>query len=321
MSWFILGRIVQGMVVMLVVALVSFSIFQYVGDPVTSILGQDASESDRTQLRAELGLDKPAPVQFARFLARATTGDFGLSLSQGQRVSSLLAERFPATFELASLAGLASLVFGIPLGVYAALHRRSVGARLGMAVSLLGVSVPTFFLGILLILVFSVHLHWLPSFGRGDTVNVGGWNTGLLTLDGWRHALLPASTLAAFQLALVVRLVRSEMLEVLRADYIRFARARGLRDRSIHFRHALRNTLMPVLTIVGLQFGGLIAFAIITESVFQWPGLGLLFIQAIGTADVPVMAAYLCMVAAVFIVINLLVDVAYALVDPRLRRR
>jgi peptide/nickel transport system permease protein len=315
---FILRRLLQGLLVMLTVSFISFALFQYVGDPVVSLLGQDATPEQREALRQDLGLDKPAYQQFARFVLNAAQGEFGLSLGQGRKVSSLIAERLPATLELAGAAALLALGTGIPLGLYAALKRGTAGAQAVMLLSLLGVSLPTFLLGILLILVFSVGLNLLPSFGRGETVQLGAWSTGLLTLDGWRHLLLPALTLAVFQVALLIRLVRAEMLEVLRSDYIKFARARGLRGGTIHFRHALRNTLVPVITIAGLQLGGLVAFAIITESVFQWPGLGLLFIQAIATPDVPVMAAYLCLVALIFVLINLAVDLLYALVDPRL---
>jgi peptide/nickel transport system permease protein len=316
---FILRRLMQAVIVMLTVAFLAFMLFQYVGDPVTSLLGQDATQEQRDQLRQDLGLDQPFPVQFAKFVGNAVQGEFGLSLRQGRKVSSLIAERFPATLELALVAAVIALLVGIPLGVYAALKRGTFGSQAVMMVSLLGVSLPTFLIGILLILVFAVFLGWLPSFGRGDTVQVGSWDTGLLTLDGLQHLVLPALTLAVFQLALIMRLVRAEMLEVLRTDYIKFARARGLRDRAVHFGHALKNTLVPVITITGLQLGGLIAFAIVTETVFQWPGMGLLFIQAVQFADIPVMAAYLCLIALIFVVINLAVDLLYFAVDPRLR--
>jgi peptide/nickel transport system permease protein len=316
---FIIRRLLEGALVMLVVSFVSFILFQYVGDPVSSLLGQDATEQERAQLRTDLGLDRPAPVQFVRFVGNAVQGEFGLSLGQGRKVSSLILERLPATLELAGVAALLSLLIGIPLGVYAALRRGKAGSQWVMFLSLAGVSLPTFLLGILLILVFAVGLKVLPSFGRGEVVQIGWWTTGLLRAEGWKHLILPALTLAAFQVALLIRLVRAEMLEVLRADYIKFAKARGLSLRVIHFSHALRNTLVPVITIVGLQLGGLIAFAIITESVFQWPGLGLLFIQAISTPDVPVMAAYLCLVSLIFVLINLTVDLLYLAVDPRLR--
>ena len=316
---FILRRLPQAVLVMLVVAFIAFMLFQYVGDPVTNLLGQDATVEQREQLRADLGLDKPFVVQFARFVGNAARGEFGLSLRQGRKVATLIAERFPATLELAVTAGIVALAVGIPMGVYAALRRGSFSSQLLMAFSLLGVSLPTFLIGILLILIFAVTLKWLPSFGRGDVVNLGFWSTGFLTVDGWRHLILPALTLAIFQLTLIVRLVRSEMLEVLRTDYIRFARARGLSDRAVHFGHALKNTRVPVMTITGLQLGGLIAFAIITESVFQWPGMGLLFIQAVGFADIPMMAAYLCLISLIYVTINLVVDLLYFAVDPRLR--
>lgn len=316
---FVLRRLVQAMIVMLSVAFIAFLLFQYVGDPVEFILGQDATPAERAQLRASLGLDQPALVQFAKFVGNAAQGEFGLSLRQGRQVSALIAERLPATLELAGLAAVLALAIGIPMGVYTALRRDTFLTQVLLAVSLLGVSLPTFLIGILLILIFSVWLGWLPSFGRGQTVSLGGWTTGLATRDGWMHIVLPAMTLAIFQLTLIMRLVRSEMLEVLRADYIKFARARGLATRSIHFGHALKNTLVPVITITGLQLGALIAFAIITETVFQWPGMGLLFIQAVTFADIPVMAAYLCLIALIFVTINLIVDLLYFAVDPRLR--
>ena len=316
---FILRRLAQAIIVMLTVAFIAFMLFQYVGDPVTNLLGQDATEEQRVALRKDLGLDAPFPVQFARFIGNAVQGEFGLSLRQGRKVSSLIVERFPATLELSMVAGLIALGVGIPLGVYAALRRGKASSQLLMMFSLLGVSLPTFLIGILLILVFAVWLKWLPSFGRGDVVAFGTWTTGLLTADGLRHVLLPAITLSVFQLTLIMRLVRSEMLEVLRTDYIKFARARGLSNRSVYFGHALKNTLVPVITITGLQLGSLIAFAIITETVFQWPGMGLLFIQAVQFADIPVMAAYLCLISFIFVTINLLVDLLYFAVDPRLR--
>ncbi|MFZ9734620.1 MAG: ABC transporter permease [Burkholderiaceae bacterium] len=318
---FIVQRILQGLFVLLVVALVSFVLFQYVGDPVLFILGQDATQDQVDLLRKELGLDSPVVVQFVHFLGNALQGEFGMSLRQGISVSTLIAERLPATLELAFVAAVIALVIGIPMGVYAAIRRGSALAQVFMAISLLGVSLPTFLIGIFLILIFSVGLGVLPSFGRGEVVSVGGFTTGLFSWAGIRHLILPALTLAIFQLTLIMRLVRTEMLEVLRTDYIRFARARGLSARSIYFGHALKNTLVPVITITGLQLGGLIAFAIITETVFQWPGMGLLFIQAVSFADIPVMAAYLCLISLIFVFINLLVDLLYFAVDPRLRVR
>lgn len=316
---FLVQRLIQAVAVLLTVTFLAFMLFQYVGDPVTNLVGQEASAEDRAALRAELGLDKAFPLQFAAFVSKAVQGEFGLSLRQGRKVSTLIAERLPATVELAGVAALMALLLGIPLGVFSALYHGSVASRLLMALSLLGVSLPTFLIGILFILVFSVNLSWLPSFGRGETVALGLWTTGLLSWDGWRHILMPAFTLAIYQLTLIQRLVRAEMLEVLRTDYIKFARARGLTQRTVHFGHALRNTLVPVITITALQLGGLIAFSILTETVFQWPGMGLLFIQAVQFADIPVMAAYLCLVALIFVLVNLAADLLYLVVDPRLR--
>ena len=316
---FILRRLIQAVMVMVAVAFIAFMLFQYVGDPVVFLLGQDATPEQIRSLRADLGLDKPFFVQFWHFLMNAAQGEFGLSLRQGAKVSRLMAERFPATLELALVAAALALVVGVPMGVYAALKRGTFISQAFMTLSLLGVSLPTFLIGILLILVFAVMLGWFPSFGRGEVVHIGWWTSGLLTVKGWHHITLPAITLAIFQLTLIMRLVRAEMLEVLRTDYIKFARARGLSNRAIHFGHALKNTLVPVMTITGLQLGGLIAFAIITETVFQWPGMGLLFIQAVTFADIPVMAAYLCLIALIFVVINLVVDLLYFVVDPRLR--
>ena len=316
---FILRRVVQSVGVMLAVALVAFIMFKSVGDPVMLMLAQDASEQDRVALREELGLNDTPAVQFYHFVYDAVRGDFGYSLQYGQKVSTLLRERVPATLELSFVASLIALCVGLPLGVYTALRRNSFLSQALRVLSLLGVSLPTFLKGILLILVFSVFLRWLPSFGRGEVVRIGFWSTGLLTRSGWSHLILPAITLSFFQMTLVLRLVRAEMLEVLRSDYIKFARARGLTKRAIHYRHALKNTLIPVITVLGLQLGGIIAFSIVTETVFQWPGMGLLFIQAVQFSDIPVMAAYLCLISLVFVLINLVVDLLYVVIDPRLR--
>ena len=316
---FVLRRLAQAVVVMLVVGLIAFSLFRFVGDPVVFMLGQDATPEDRVRVTRMLGLDQPFYVQYASFDARAVEREFGLSLRQIRPVSTLLAERLPATLELSFVAAVFALGIGIPLGVYTALRRNTWLSHVFLAVSLIGVSLPTFLIGILLILVFAVVLGWLPSFGRGDTVDLGWWTSGFFTLSGLKALILPSITLGLFQMTLIQRLVRSEMLEVLRTDYIKFARARGLTDRAVHFGHALKNTLVPVITVTGLQLGSIIAFAIITETVFQWPGMGLLFIQAVTFADVPVMAAYLCLIALFFVVINLVVDLLYYAVDPRLR--
>jgi peptide/nickel transport system permease protein len=294
--------------------------FRFVGDPVSQMVGLNASVEERQRIRTELGLDQPFYVQFARFAANALQGNFGISLKQGRPVHELIRERLPATLELSLVAAGFAILVGVPLGVFSAIRRGSWVARGALMISLIGISLPTFFIGLILILLCSVVAGWLPSFGRGETVALGTvWTTGLLTLDGWRHLLLPGLTLSLFQLALIVRLVRAEMLEVLRSDFVRFARARGLPARSIYFRHALRNALTPVTTIIGLQLGSIIAFALVTETVFQWPGMGMLFAQAVAFADVPVMAAYLSLIALVFVAINLIVDVLHVLIDPRIR--
>jgi peptide/nickel transport system permease protein len=316
---FVLRRLGQALLVMLAVGLIAFALFRFVGDPVVFVLGQDATPAQRAQMRHALGLDQPFYVQYARFIARAAQGEFGLSLRQLRPVSTLFLERLPATLELSLVAAVFALAAGIPMGVYSALRRDSWLAHVFQAVSLIGVSLPTFLIGILLILLFAVVLGWLPSFGRGDTVRIGWWTTGLLTASGLKALVLPAITLGLYQMTLIQRLVRAEMLEVLRTDYIKFARARGLSERAVHFGHALKNTLVPVITVTGLQLGAIIAFAVITETVFQWPGMGLLFIQSVAFADVPVMAAYLCLIALFFVVINLVVDLLYYAVDPRLR--
>jgi len=316
---FIFRRILQSIVVMLGVALVSFSLFTYVGDPITNLVGIQSSDEQRAQLRESLGLDDPVLVQFARFVGRAARLEFGISYQQKRKVVDIIAERLPATLELSMLSALLALTLGVPMGIYTALHRDSWFSHLLLSLSLIGVSLPTFLIGITLIYIFAVQLNMLPSFGRGEVVHLGFWSTGLLTASGLKATIMPAITLALFQMTLIMRLVRAEMLEVLRTDYIKFARARGLTNRSIRFGHALKNTLVPVITITGLQLGSIMAFAIITETVFQWPGLGLMFIQAINEVDIPVMSAYLLLIACFFVIINLIVDLLYFAVDPRLR--
>jgi peptide/nickel transport system permease protein len=316
---FIIRRAVQALLVMIVVALIAFTLFRFVGDPVNQMVGIETSAEERELLRQQLGLNDPVLMQFARFIWEAAHFDFGVSYQFKQPVIDLIADRLPATMELSIISALFSLVFGIPMGIYTALRRNSWLSRLFLTVSLFGISLPTFLIGILLIFVFAVVLNWLPSFGRGDVVALGFWTTGLLTKSGLKALILPSVTLGLFQLALIMRLVRSEMIEVLRADYIKFARARGLPDRVVYFGHALKNTLIPVMTIAGLQLGSIIAFAIITETVFQWPGMGLLFLKAVQNADIPIMSAYLLLVALIFVTINLVVDLLYAAVDPRIR--
>lgn len=316
---YIIRRVAQSALVLLVVGLVAFAMFRFVGDPIENMLGQERTVEDIERLRENLGLDQSFIVQYYRFLENAVQGNFGLSYRQGRPVADILLERLPATVELAFVSGVFALLGGIALGIFTAIRRRGVSANVIMTASLIGVSLPTFLIGIVLIYVFSVELGWLPSFGRGDVVQIGGWSTGFLTKSGLQALILPGITLGLFQMTLIMRLVRTEMLEVLRMDYIRFARARGIKERAINFRHALKNTLVPVITITGLQLGSIIAFAIITETVFQWPGVGLLFINAVQFVDIPVMAAYLMMISVMFVGINLIVDMLYFAIDPRLR--
>src|SRR3954462_10056560 len=316
---FTLRRAMQAIGVMIAVGIISFSMFRFAGDPVNQMVAIDTSAAQRAEIRQSLGLDDPVAVQFGRYLVNAVQFKFGVSYQFRQPVASLLKERMPATLELAVCATILAIVFGIVMGVYSALKRDTLITKILQAISLIGISLPTFLIGILLIYLFSVVLGWLPSFGRGEVVRIGWWTTGLLTVSGLKALIMPSITLGLFQMTLIMRLVRAEMLEVLRPDYIRFARAPGSTTQAIHYGHALKNTLVPVITIIGLQVGALIAFAIITETVFQWPGMGLLFIQSVQQADIPVMSAYLMLVAFLFIAINVAVDLLYAAIDPRIR--
>ncbi len=319
MVYFILKRLLQSVFVMLAVALLAFSLFRFVGDPVSQMTGVETSVEDRERLREELGLNDPFIAQFARFTGDMLQGDFGFSYRTRQPVAEMIADRIPATLELGTVALIISLIVGIPAGVYTALRPRGFITQTILMTTLVGVSIPTFVIGIMLIFLFGVQLGWLPTFGRGGTVEIGGWTSSLFTIDGWRALILPALTLGVYQLTLTMRLVRAEMMEVLRSDYIRFATARGIPYRRLHFRHALANTMIPVITIIGLQFGGVIAFSIVTESVFQWPGMGLLFLESIRFVDIPVMGVYLVVIAFFFVLVNLLVDMLYIAIDPRLR--
>ena len=316
---YIIRRFLQGALVLAIVGLIAFSMFRFMGDPFENILGQEATLADREALKQRMGLDQPIYIQYFRFIGGAIQGEFGVSYRNGLPVSEMIAERLPATLELAIVSAILALGFGIVLGVYTAIRRDGVMANFIMTTSLIGVSLPTFLIGILLIWVFAVELGWLPSFGRGETGELFGWKSSLTTWSGIKSLILPAITLGLYQMTLIMRLVRSEMLEVLRTDYIRFARARGLPERAINFGHALKNTLLPVVTIMGIQLGQIIAFAIITETVFQWPGVGLLFINAVHFVDIPIMATYLLLVGTLFVVINLVVDLLYVFIDPRLR--
>ena len=315
----LLRRLGQAVLVLFIVALISFLIFRYVGSPVDNLLAQEATVQQRADLEEALGLNDPVYVQYFGFVWKALQFDFGNSYRGALPVAELISSRLPATLELAFTSALFALILGVITGIYTAIRRGRLFANVILSLSLIGVSLPTFLIGVLLIWVFAVELQWLPSFGRGEVVDLGWWSTGFLTLSGLKSLILPSITLGLYQLTLIMRLTRSEMLEVLRQDYVRFARALGLSERSVNFRHALPNTLIPVTTIAGLQLGSIVAFAIITETVFQWPGVGLLFINAVYFVDIPVMSAYLLLVGVLFVLINLAVDLLYLAIDPRLR--
>ncbi len=316
---FMIRRLLQSILVMFVVALISFLLFRFVGDPVNQMVGIETSVEEREALRQRLGLNDPVLTQFFHFIGGALQFDFGISYQFKRPVATMIGDRFPATLELSIMSAIFALFVGIPMGVYTGLKRDAFLSKLFLTVSLVGISLPTFLIGILLIFLFAVQLQVLPSFGRGEVVDLGFWSTGLLTASGLKALILPSITLGLFQMTLIMRLVRSEMLEVMRTDYIKFARARGLSRRAINFGHALKNTLIPVMTITGLQLGSVIAFAIITETVFSWPGMGLLFLQAVQNVDIPIMAAYLMLIGFLFVLINLIVDMLYVMVDPRIR--
>lgn len=319
MLFFVLKRLVQSIFVMLAVSLLAFMLFRFVGDPVAVMVGQETSIEDQDRLREELGLNRPVITQYAEFIKNLTIGEFGFSYRTRQPIGQMILDRMPATLELGFISLLVSLAFGIPAGIYTALKRNGALAQAILVTTLIGISIPTFVIGIFLIYVFGVKLGWLPTFGRGETVQIGWWKTNFLTVDGWRSLALPALTLGVYQLTLTMRLVRSEMQDVMSTDFVKFAIARGINYRTVHYRHALKNTMVPVITIIGLQFGGIIAFSIVTESVFQWPGMGLLFLESIRYVDIPVMAVYLVLIGLIFVVINLIVDILYFVIDPRLR--
>ena len=312
-------RLIQSILVMIVVAFVSFSLFNFVGDPVHNMVGQEASSEKRNEIREKLGLNDPVHTQFIRFIGNAVKGEFGLSYQLRRPVSDLIAERLPATLELVFISAIIAIFSGVVLGVYTGINRDGFLSNIILILSLFGVSLPTFVIGILFIYLFSVILGILPSFGRGDVVDLGFWNTGFLTLSGIKAIILPSITLSLFQMTYIIRLVRAEMMEILQTDYIKFARARGIDKNTINFKHALKNGLIPVITITGINVGTLIAFSIITETVFQWPGMGFLFINAVHFVDIPIMSAYLIMVAFIFVMINFIVDITYYIIDPRIR--
>ena len=304
---------------LLFTGLIAFSMFRFVGDPIENMMGQERTDADIKILREKLGLNEPFFIQYWDFLVAAAQGNLGISFRQGRPVMEVLIERLPATIELAAVSAFMAILMGVSLGVYTAIKPKGWLTNAILTVSLVGVSLPTFLIGILLIYLFAVELGWLPSFGRGDVVEVGWWTTGLLTISGVKAIILPAVTLGLYQMTMIMRLVRSEMSEVLNSDFVRFARSRGVPEVKIYFRHALKNTLVPVITVTGLQLGSIIAFAIITETVFQWPGLGLLFIDSVQFVDIPVMASYLMFISVMFVSINLIVDLLYTAIDPRLR--
>ncbi|MDA9597366.1 ABC transporter permease [Candidatus Pelagibacter sp.] len=312
-------RLFQSIMVMLIVAFVSFSLFTFVGDPVHNMVGEETSDQEREEIRETLGLNDPIPVQFTRFVSNASKGNFGISYQLRRPVSELISERLPATMELVFVSALIALIIGTLLGVYTGINRGSVFSDIILAVSLLGVSLPTFVIGILFIYLFAVILGVLPSFGRGEVIDLGFWTTGFLTISGLKAIILPSVTLSLFQMTYIIRLVRAEMMEILQTDYIKFARARGISEKSIQYKHALKNGLIPVITIAGINIGTLVAFSIITETVFQWPGMGFLFIQAVKFVDIPIMSAYLVFIAFIFVMINFIVDILYYFIDPRIR--
>ncbi len=319
MFTYILRRLIQGAFVLLGVTLICFIIFRYMGDPVQTLAGQYATTAEREMIRETFGLDKPAYVQYGRFLANAARGNFGLSYVSRVPVLGLILERFPATFELAFLAVCIAFAMGLFLGVVVSLKPYALHNRFIMAGSLAGISVPTFLIGILLIMVFSVWLGILPPFGRGETIKIGFWRTGLLTVDGIKHLILPATTLALYQLAVLMRLTRAGMREVLAEEYIKTAWAKGLPPFKVIFKHALRNVMIPVVTMTGLQFGEILAFSIVTETIFQWPGMGNLLLTSIYESDQPVIATYIMLAALMILTINIIVDILYALLNPKIR--
>ena len=318
MFQFLVRRVFQSLFVLLVTGLIAFSMFRFVGDPIENMMGQERTDADIELLREKLGLNDPFFIQYKDFLIDAAHGDLGISFRQGRPVVDVLIERLPATLELAAVSAFLAIFLGVSLGVYTAINPKGWFTNIILTVSLIGVSLPTFLIGILLIYLFAVELGWLPSFGRGEVVEYGWWTTGLTSVSGIKAIILPALTLGLYQMTMIMRLVRSEMTEVLNSDFIRFARSRGLPEGKVNFRHALKNTLVPVITVTGLQLGSIIAFAIITETVFQWPGLGLLFIDSVQFVDIPVMASYLMFISVMFVSINLIVDLLYAVIDPRL---
>ncbi|MCB1758375.1 MAG: ABC transporter permease [Gammaproteobacteria bacterium] len=316
---FLIRRIGQALVVMFVISLLSFSIQDNLGDPLRELVGQSVSEAERQALRDQMGLNDPFLAQYWRFLRKAVQGDLGNSYFFKRPALEVIMEKFPATMELVLGATLIILLLSVPIGVYCAINPRSWFTRVMMGLSIVGISIPVFLTAIMLIYLFSIHLGWLPSYGRGETVMIGAWESGLLTWDGVLHLILPSIALSSIMLPLFIRLIRSEMMEVLEQEYIRFAWAKGLQRRRIWFLHALKNTLLPVITVGGVQIGTMIAYTILTETVFQWPGMGFLFLEAVNRVDTPLIIAYLIVVGLIFVVTNTVVDLIYGLVNPTVK--
>jgi ABC-type dipeptide/oligopeptide/nickel transport system permease component len=319
MYTYVARRILQGILVLLAVSLICFAIFRFSGDPVITLAGRYATEKQRDEVRKAFGLDRPLHVQYFSFLTNAMQGNFGKSYVARVPALGLILERLPATFELAATAVFISFTLGVGLGVIVALKPYSWSSRLVMTGSLGGISIPTFLIGILLIMIFAVSLGWLPPYGRGDTVQIGFWRTGFLTHSGITHLILPALTLGMYQLAVLVRLTRAGMREVLTQDYIKTAWAKGLSPNRVIYKHALRNVLIPVITITGLQFGELIAYATVTETIFQWPGMGNLLLTSIYESDNPVIVTYIMLAAVIILTFNIIIDILYAFLNPRIR--
>lgn len=310
-------RLGQAALVMIAILIIAFAVRASLGDPLREIMGEAVPEAERAALRQQLGLDAPWPVQLARYLGGAVKGDLGTSTIYKRPTLAVILAKFPASFELVLGASLIVLLLSLPAGVYCAVRPRSLGARLILNLSVLGISIPVFITGIFLITIFSVWLGWLPAFGRGDTVRIGPWETGLLTRDGLTHLILPAITLSSIMVPLFIRLVRGAMLDELGHDYVRTARAKGASPLRVWLAHALRNALLPLTAIGGLQVGTLIAYTLLTETVFQWPGMGFLFLEAVNRADIPLITTYLVFVGLIFVVTNTLVDIISLMLDPR----
>lgn len=317
---FLIRRLGQAIIVMLVISVLSFSIQDQLGDPLRELLGQSVSEEIRNQLREEMGLNDPFAVQYWRFLKKAVRGDLGVSYFFKRPALDVILDKLPATIDLVVAATFWILLFSIPVGVFAAIRPHHWFSRVAMGVSILGISVPVFLTAIFLIYLFAVELGWLPSYGRGDVVTLfGTWKTSLLTWDGLRHILLPSISLASVILPLFVRMIRSEMMEVLETEYVKFAWAKGLPKRRIWMVHAFKNTLLPVITVGGVQLGIMVAYTILTETVFQWPGMGFMFLEAIHRVDTPLIVAYLIVVGLIFVVTNTIVDIIYGMVNPMVK--